>query len=51
MQLQKIAEESLINVKSKFHSTEQSSLVALDLNGGIIATIGGTDYGDHNLTN
>ncbi len=46
VQLQKIAEESLINVKSKFHSAEQSSLVALDLNGGIIAMIGGTDYGD-----
>ncbi len=46
VKLQKIAEESLINVNSKFESAEQSSLVALDLNGGIIAMIGGTDYGD-----
>ena len=45
VKLQKIAEESLINVNSKFDSAEQSSLVALDLNGGVIA-IGGTDYGD-----
>ena len=46
VKLQKIAEKSLINVNSKFESAEQSSLVALDLNGGIIAMIGGTDYGD-----
>ena len=46
VKLQKIAERSLINVNSKFESAEQSSLVALDLNGGIIAMIGGTDYGD-----
>ncbi len=46
VKLQKIAEESLINVNSKFDSAEQSSLVALDLNGGVIAMIGGTDYGD-----
>ena len=46
IKLQKIAEKSLINVNSKFESAEQSSLVALDLNGGIIAMIGGTDYGD-----
>ena len=46
VKLQKIAEKSLIKVNSKFESAEQSSLVALDLNGGIIAMIGGTDYGD-----
>ena len=46
VKLQKIAEKSLINVNSKFESAEQSSLVALDLNGGVIAMIGGTDYGD-----
>ena len=46
IKLQKMAEESLINVNSQFKSAEQSSLVALDLNGGIIAMIGGTDYGD-----
>ena len=46
IKLQKIAEKSLINVNSKFDSAEQSSLVALDLNGGVIAMIGGTDYGD-----
>ena len=45
VKLQEIAEKSLINVNSKFESAEQSSLVALDLNGGILAMIG-TDYGD-----
>ena len=44
--LQKVAEKSLIKVNSQFDSAEQSSLVALSLNGGIIAMIGGTDYGD-----
>ncbi len=44
--LQKVAEKSLIKVNSQFDSAEQSSLVALGLNGGIIAMIGGTDYGD-----
>jgi len=44
--LQKLAEKSLTKINSQFDSAEQSSLVALGLNGGIIAMIGGTDYGD-----
>ena len=46
MKLQKIAEDSLNEVTEKFPSADQSALVSLNLDGGVISMIGGRDYGD-----
>ena len=46
IKLQKIAEDSLNEVTHKYPSADQSALVGLDLDGGVIAMIGGRDYGD-----
>ena len=46
VKLQEIAENSVNSVTSKFSSADQSALVALDLDGGVMAMIGGRDYGD-----
>ncbi len=46
VKLQKIAEDSLNKITTKYPSADQSALVGLDLNGGVIAMIGGRDYGD-----
>ena len=46
IKLQKIAEDSLNEVTHKYPSADQSALVGLDLDGGVIAVIGGRDYGD-----
>ena len=46
VKLQKIAEESLNKVTTNYPSADQSALVSLDLDGGVISMIGGRDYGD-----
>ena len=46
VKLQKIAEDSLNEVTQKFPSADQSALVSLNLDGGVISMIGGRDYGD-----
>ncbi len=46
VKLQKIAEDSLNEITNKYPSADQSALVGLDLDGGVIAMIGGRDYGD-----
>ena len=46
MKLQEIAESSVNSITTKFPSADQSALVALDLDGGVMAMIGGRDYGD-----
>ncbi len=46
VKLQKIAEDSLNEITHKYPSADQSALVGLDLDGGVIAMIGGRDYGD-----
>ena len=46
VKLQKIAEDSLNKVTENFPSADQSALVSLDLDGGVISMIGGRDYGD-----
>ncbi len=46
VKLQKIAEESLNKVTENFPSADQSALVSLNLDGGVISMIGGRDYGD-----
>jgi len=46
VKLQKIAEESLNKITSNYPSADQSALVGLDLDGGVISMIGGRDYGD-----
>ena len=46
VKLQKIAEDSLNEVTGEYPSADQSALVGLDLDGGVIAMIGGRDYGD-----
>ena len=46
VKLQKIAEESLNKVTQNFPSADQSALVSLNLDGGVISMIGGRDYGD-----
>ena len=37
---------SVNSITSKYSSADQSALVALDLDGGVMAMIGGRDYGD-----
>ena len=44
--MQKIAEESLNKITLNYPSADQSALVGLDLDGGVISMIGGRDYGD-----
>ena len=46
VKLQKIAEESLNKITLNYPSADQSALVGLDLDGGVISMIGGRDYGD-----
>ena len=46
VKLQKLAEESLNRITMKYQSADQSALVGLDLDGGVISMIGGRDYGD-----
>ena len=46
VKLQKIAEDSLNKVTKNFPSADQSALVSLNLDGGVISMIGGRDYGD-----
>ena len=46
VKLQKIAEDSLNKVTQNFPSADQSALVSLNLDGGVISMIGGRDYGD-----
>ena len=46
VKLQEIAESSVNSITSKYTSADQSALVALDLNGGVMAMVGGRDYGD-----
>ena len=46
VKLQEIAEDSVNSITSKYSSADQSALVALDLDGGVMAMIGGRDYGD-----
>ena len=46
VQLQEIAEQSVNQITSKYESADQSALVALNLNGEVLAMIGGRDYGD-----
>ena len=45
-ELQRMAEESISSISKKFPSANQSAIVALDLNGGVLAMVGGRDYGD-----
>lgn len=46
VKLQEIAENSVNTITSQYSSAEQSALVALDLSGGVMAMVGGRDYGD-----
>ena len=46
VKLQKIAENSLNNITDNYPSADQSALVGLDLDGGVVSMIGGRDYGD-----
>ncbi len=46
IELQRKAEESLSDVSENFPSANQSAIVVLDLNGGVLAMVGGRDYGD-----
>ena len=46
VQLQGIAEKSVNQITSNYESADQSALVALNLNGEVLAMIGGRDYGD-----
>ena len=46
MELQRKAEESLTKISQNYKSANQSAIVVLDLNGGVLAMVGGRDYGD-----
>ncbi len=46
IELQRIAEESISGISKSFPSANQSAIVVLDLNGGVLAMVGGRDYGD-----
>ena len=46
LELQRQAEQSLQIISKKYKSANQSAIVALDFNGGILSMIGGKDYGD-----
>ncbi len=46
VKLQKIAEDSVSTITENYPSADQSALVALNINGGVIAMVGGRDYGD-----
>ncbi len=46
IELQRKAEESISKISKNFVSANQSAIVVLDLNGGVLAMVGGRDYGD-----
>ena len=46
IELQRKAEVSLSKISQKYDSANQSAIVALDLDGGVLAMVGGRDYGD-----
>ena len=46
IELQRIAENSISEISRKYPSANQSAIVVLDLNGGVLAMVGGKDYGD-----
>ncbi len=46
IELQRMAEESITGISQKYPSANQSAIVVLDLNGGVLAMVGGKDYGD-----
>ncbi len=46
IELQRKAEESLSKISKQFPSANQSAIVVLDLKGGVLAMVGGRDYGD-----
>ncbi len=46
VKLQEIAEGSVSTITGNYPSADQSALVALNINGGVIAMVGGRDYGD-----
>ena len=46
VKLQKMAEDSLNLISKEYKSADQSAIVSLNLNGGVLAMIGGRDYGD-----
>ena len=46
LEIQRKAEDSLQNISREYKSANQSAIVVLDLSGGVLAMIGGRDYGD-----
>ena len=46
IELQRQAELSLSKISKEYKSANQSAIVVLDLNGGVLAMVGGKDYGD-----
>lgn len=46
IELQRIAENSLTSISKQYSNADQSAIVTLDLNGGVLAMVGGKDYGD-----
>ena len=46
IELQRQAERSLSKISENYKSANQSAIVVLDLNGGVLAMVGGRDYGD-----
>ncbi len=46
IEVQRKAEESLLKISDQYKSANQSAIVVLDFSGGVLAMIGGKDYGD-----
>ena len=46
VELQRKAELSLSKISQNYDSANQSAIVVLDMNGGVLAMVGGRDYGD-----
>ena len=46
IEIQRKAEDSLLKISNQYKSANQSAIVVLDLTGGVLAMIGGKDYGD-----
>ena len=46
IELQRKAEESIAKISEEYKSANQSAIVVLDFSGGVLAMIGGRDYGD-----
>ena len=46
IEVQRKAEESLLKISNQYKSANQSAIVVLDFSGGVLAMIGGKDYGD-----